>query len=77
MQATKEWFRVYKMPTGKPPNNFAFDGAAKDKVSSELALNVPLRDKWHLELVCIALCQLYLNKVWYGVNFSSNVGVIQ
>jgi len=33
MQATKEWFRVYKMPTGKPPNKFAFDGAAKDKVS--------------------------------------------
>jgi len=32
-QATKEWFRIYKMPAGKPPNNFAFDGAAKDKVS--------------------------------------------
>jgi len=39
-QATKEWFRVYKMPAGKPPNNFAFDGAAKDKVGRVSALVV-------------------------------------
>lgn len=31
-QATNEWFRIYKIPTGKPPNQFAFDGEAKDKV---------------------------------------------
>ena len=26
------WFRVYKMPTGKPANAFAFDGNVQDKV---------------------------------------------
>jgi len=30
------------MPAGKPPNNFAFDGEAKDKVSQILALDVPV-----------------------------------
>merc|ERR1719345_169308 len=29
--ATNEWFRIYKMPAGKPENEFAFKGAAKDK----------------------------------------------
>jgi len=27
---TREWFRVYKMPDGKPENKFAFDGEFKD-----------------------------------------------
>ncbi len=31
MQATVEWFKIYKMPDGKPPNEFAFEG--KPKVS--------------------------------------------
>ena len=31
-KATVNWFRVYKIPTGKPPNAFAFDGKAQDKV---------------------------------------------
>jgi len=35
--ATYEWFRTYKIPTGKPPNEFAFAGEAKNK---EFALNV-------------------------------------
>eukprot|EP01094_Clydonella_sp_ATCC50884_P010748 TRINITY_DN20589_c0_g1_i1.p1 TRINITY_DN20589_c0_g1~~TRINITY_DN20589_c0_g1_i1.p1 ORF type:complete len:448 (+),score=175.70 TRINITY_DN20589_c0_g1_i1:50-1345(+) len=26
-----EWLRTYKMPAGKPPNEFAFDGAARNK----------------------------------------------
>jgi len=30
------------MPAGKPPNKFAFDGAAKDKVSGTSALLVLL-----------------------------------
>ena len=30
-QATTEWLRVYKIPAGKPPNKFAFEGQAKDK----------------------------------------------
>ncbi|KAL5459923.1 hypothetical protein EMCRGX_G033315 [Ephydatia muelleri] len=31
LEATVNWFRVYKIPTGKPPNAFAFDGKAQDK----------------------------------------------
>ena len=31
VQATVEWFRVYKIPAGKPPNIFAFEGQAKDR----------------------------------------------
>ena len=26
-----DWFRYYKVPDGKPKNNFAFDGEAKDR----------------------------------------------
>jgi len=29
--ATYEWFRTYKMPAGNPPNEFAFDGATKNR----------------------------------------------
>jgi len=35
------------MPTGKPANNFAFDGAAKDKVSGVSAV-----------FVCVIMLQL-------------------
>jgi len=31
LKATEEWFRIYKMPDGKPENEFAFDGEAKNK----------------------------------------------
>ncbi|KAJ3366430.1 Inorganic pyrophosphatase [Allomyces javanicus] len=31
LAATTEWFRVYKMPDGKPANEFAFGGQAKDR----------------------------------------------
>jgi len=34
LQATNEWFRIYKIPTGKPENQFAFNGEAKNKVSA-------------------------------------------
>eukprot|EP00732_Lithocolla_globosa_P004412 Lithocolla_globosa_v1_NODE_4061_length_1515_cov_10.713115.p1 type:complete len:299 gc:universal NODE_4061_length_1515_cov_10.713115:1471-575(-) len=30
INATEEWFRIYKMPDGKPENKFAFDGEAKN-----------------------------------------------
>jgi len=29
-EATREWFRIYKMPDGKPENVFGFDGAYQD-----------------------------------------------
>jgi inorganic pyrophosphatase len=31
LQATNEWFRIYKIPDGKPENVFAFSGEAKSK----------------------------------------------
>jgi len=34
---TREWFRIYKMPDGKPENKFAFDGEYKD---AAFALNI-------------------------------------
>jgi len=30
LAATVEWFKIYKVPDGKPENQFAFDGKAKD-----------------------------------------------
>lgn len=31
LKATNEWFRIYKIPTGKPENQFAFNGEAKNR----------------------------------------------
>ncbi|KAI9206519.1 inorganic pyrophosphatase [Polychytrium aggregatum] len=30
LHATHQWFKIYKMPDDKPPNEFAFGGKAKD-----------------------------------------------
>ena len=32
LEKTVEWFKIYKIPDGKPANNFAFNGEARDKV---------------------------------------------
>lgn len=37
MKATVEWFKIYKIPDGKPENQFAFNGEAK---SREFALHI-------------------------------------
>ncbi|XP_012276544.1 inorganic pyrophosphatase [Orussus abietinus] len=37
MKATIEWFKIYKIPDGKPENQFAFNGEAKSK---EFALKI-------------------------------------
>jgi inorganic pyrophosphatase len=31
VDGTRRWFRVYKVPDGKPVNHFAFDGACQDR----------------------------------------------
>jgi nucleosome-remodeling factor subunit len=31
IKATLEWFRIYKIPDGKPENKFAFNGEAKNR----------------------------------------------
>ena len=37
LKATIEWFKIYKIPDGKPENQFAFNGEAKPR---DFALNV-------------------------------------
>ena len=32
LEATVDWFRRYKVPDGKPENEFAFNAEFKDKV---------------------------------------------
>lgn len=34
LEATVDWFRRYKVPDGKPENQFAFNGEFKGKVRS-------------------------------------------
>jgi len=49
LKATNEWFRIYKIPTGKPENKFAFNGEAKNKA---YALNIikESHDQWRKAL---------------------------
>lgn len=37
LKATVEWFKIYKIPDGKPENQFAFNGEAKNR---DFALNI-------------------------------------
>jgi len=42
---TRKWFRTYKVPDGKPENNFAFDGAYKDKAFADQII-AETADQW-------------------------------
>ena len=35
IRATREWFTIYKIPDGKPANQFGFNGEAKDRQFAE------------------------------------------
>jgi len=37
LDATRDWFRIYKIPDGKPENKFAFDGQYQN---AEFAINI-------------------------------------
>lgn len=39
LDATRNWFRKYKLPDGKPENSFAFNGKYKDKEFAENIIN--------------------------------------
>ncbi|XP_073978940.1 inorganic pyrophosphatase Nurf-38 isoform X2 [Rhodnius prolixus] len=45
LKATMEWFRIYKIPDGKPENQFGFNGEFKDR---EFALKIieETRSQW-------------------------------
>ena len=36
LEATLNWFRLYKVPDGKPENKFAFNGEFKNKVKMKI-----------------------------------------
>jgi len=68
LNATREWFRIYKMPDGKPPNNFGLDGEFQDaayaiEVIEEthifwrelVGLNSPSVDGGDLEIGCVVV----------------------
>lgn len=38
LEASVNWFKLYKVPDGKPENKFAFNGTFKDKVKNWLLL---------------------------------------
>ena len=61
-QATVEWFRIYKMPDGKPANEFAFNSEPKNK---EFAENIiaGCHESWKK-------LSRYFNII-FGVSFSS------
>lgn len=44
LRATNEWFRIYKIPDGKPENQFAFSGECKNKKFVPVCL-IPLHHK--------------------------------
>jgi len=45
LAATVEWFKVYKMPDGKPANKFAFDDKPKDREFAENIIS-GCHDSW-------------------------------
>jgi len=45
IEATVEWFKYYKVPDGKPVNEFAFNDEAKDKAFAEAVIN-QTHDQW-------------------------------
>lgn len=51
IEATLQWFKIYKIPDGKPANKFAFDGEAK---GSEFAKNVieETHEYWTKMITC-------------------------
>ncbi|RKO98566.1 hypothetical protein CXG81DRAFT_28621 [Caulochytrium protostelioides] len=50
LRATNEWFRIYKIPDGKPENNFAFSGEAKNKKYATEIIH-ECYEAWHALIV--------------------------
>lgn len=45
LDATRDWFRFYRVPDGRPPNEFAFDGQWKDRKFAEKIIS-ECEDAW-------------------------------
>ena len=88
LTATREWFRIYKIPDGKPENKFAFDGEYQDaefanKVISETheywkQLVGETKYSWSLKCVCFTIrsrrsrCSYYCPKQQSSSQFSTH-----
>jgi inorganic pyrophosphatase len=84
LRATNEWFRIYKIPDGKPENQFAFGGEAKNKA---YALDVihETHEAWQrlilgkipkkAEKYDIATYVLFIVLFWNHTMLSDNVAV--
>ena len=46
LRATNEWFRIYKIPDGKPENQFAFSGECKNKKSVQIDVGASIADRY-------------------------------
>ena len=57
--ATVEWFKIYKMPDGKPANEFAFNAEPKDKA---FALNIvkELNQQWQKMMAAGSVSWLFI-----------------
>ena len=52
LTATREWFRLYKVPDGEPPNDFAFDGKYRYRqyVPSQILTDMICLTSIHLQI---------------------------
>lgn len=50
LKATNQWFKIYKVPSGKPQNQFAFDGKAQNRAFA-LQIIQQTNQQWK-RLVC-------------------------
>ena len=59
LAATVEWFKIYKMPDGKPANEFAFNAEPKDKA---FALNIvkELNQQWQKMMAAGSVSWLFI-----------------
>ena len=56
LRATNEWFRIYKIPDGKPENQFAFSGECKNKkyvssIKSALVMLIGISSRYAMDIV--------------------------
>lgn len=58
LEATVDWFKKYKVPDGKPENQFAFNGQFKDRVSDfkhALIYSISFREILMIARVCVCV----------------------
>lgn len=71
LRATVEWFRLYKVPDGKPVNRFAFDGEAKGRdFAYNVIEEVSLLLTHYIIIVCLFIQGIIFNDHDHWILFS-------